>query len=140
MLPSTATAKISARLVPDQTPEEITEKLRAYFEANVPDTMTLTFRNLHGGHGVLCDTDSLAMQAASEAMEATFEQKPVFMRGGGSIPVIADFKRILGLESILLGFGLDTDALHSPNEHFGLDRFRKGTDTIIRFMELYGSK
>jgi acetylornithine deacetylase/succinyl-diaminopimelate desuccinylase-like protein len=140
VLPSMASAKISARLVPDQTPDEITAKIQKYFEQNAPDTMKVEVRDLHGGHGVLVDTDSPAMSAASEAMEAVFSQKPFFIRGGGSIPIVADFKKILGLESVLLGFGLDSDAIHSPNEHYGLDRFQAGIESIIRFMQIYSAK
>ena len=140
VLASKASAKISARLVPNQTPEEITEKIRAYFETNVPSTMKLEFRDLHGGHAVLVDTDSPAMEAASEAMEGAFGEKPYFTRTGGSIPVVADFKRLLGLETVLFGFGLDSDSIHSPNECFGLDRFQAGIESIIRFMHIYPTK
>lgn len=138
VLPARATAKISCRLVPGQTPDEITAKLKRHFEKHVPDTMKLTFTNLHGGNGALTDTSGPAMQAASEAMEGVFGEKPYFVRTGGSIPIVADFKRVLGLETVLMGFGLDSDAIHSPNECFGLDRFRKGIDSIIRFMDIYG--
>jgi len=137
VLPSKASAKISMRLVPNQTPEEITDKLRAYFEAHTPPTMKLTFTDLHGGHGVLLDTHSPAMQAASAALEGVYGRKPYFTREGGSIPVVADFKKILGLDSVLMGFGLDSDAIHSPNEHFGLDRFQQGIEAIIRFLDIY---
>jgi acetylornithine deacetylase/succinyl-diaminopimelate desuccinylase-like protein len=137
VLPSKATAKISMRLVPDQEPDEATELLRRYFEANTPATMKLTFRDLHGGHGSVVDTSIPAMQAAADAMEAVFNTRPHFVREGGSIPVVADFKKILGLDTVLLGFGLNTDQLHSPNEHFGLDRFEKGIQTVVRFLGEY---
>jgi acetylornithine deacetylase/succinyl-diaminopimelate desuccinylase-like protein len=137
VLPSKASAKISMRLVPNQTPEEITDKIRAYFDANTPDTMKLSFTDLHGGHAALVDIHSPAMEAASRAMEGVYGEKPYFVRTGGSIPVVADFKRILGLDTVLIGFGLDSDAIHSPNECFGLDRFQNGIQSIIRFMELY---
>jgi acetylornithine deacetylase/succinyl-diaminopimelate desuccinylase-like protein len=137
VLPSTATAKISCRLVPDQTPDDITDKLRRHFEAHTPDTMTLDFRDLHGGHGVIVDTTAPAMAAAAEALEGVFGQTPHFTREGGSIPVVADFKRILGLDTILMGFGLDSDAIHSPNERFGLDRFHQGIEASIRFLDAY---
>ena len=137
VLPSKASAKISMRLVADQTPAEITEKLRRYFEANTPPTMKLKFTDLHGGYGVLVDLDSSAMEAATEALRGTFGSDPVFIRSGGSIPVVADFKNILGLDTVLLGFGLDSDAIHSPNECFGLDRFQQGITTIIRFLEAF---
>jgi acetylornithine deacetylase/succinyl-diaminopimelate desuccinylase-like protein len=137
VLPSKATAKISCRLVPDQTPEEITDKLRLYFESHCPRTMTLTFRDLHGGHGAVVDLDAPAMQAAAEALEGVFGKKPLFTRGGGSIPVVADFKNVLGLDTVLMGFGLDSDAIHSPNEKFGLDRFHQGIQASIRFLDAF---
>lgn len=137
VLPTKAHAKISCRLVPNQDPDEITEKLRLYFEANTPETMTLDFKNLHGGHGALIDTTAPAMQAAVEAMKGVFGREPLFTREGGSIPVVADFKRILGLDSVMMGFSLDSDAIHSPNEHFGLDRFHQGIEASIRFMDAY---
>ncbi|MDX1530524.1 MAG: dipeptidase [Rhodothermales bacterium] len=140
VLPSKASAKISCRLVPDQTPDEITEKLRRHFEEHTPETMTLTFKNLHGGHGALIDTSAPAMQAAAAAMRGVFGREPLFTREGGSIPVVADFKRILGLDSVLMGFSLDTDAIHSPNEHFGLDRFHQGIEASIRFMDAYAKQ
>ena len=140
VLPAKASAKISCRLVPDQTPDEITEKLRRHFEAYTPETMTLTFRNLHGGHGSITPTDSPAMQAAAEAMEGVYGKKPFFTREGGSIPVVADFQRLLGLDTVLMGFGLNSDALHSPNEHFGLDRFEEGIQASIRFMTAYAER
>jgi len=138
VLPSKVTAKISMRLVPDQTPEDITEKMRKYFEYNTPATMKLTFTDLHGGYGALVDTHSDAMKAASIAMEGVYGEKPYFVRTGGSIPIVAEFKKLLGLDTVLMGFGLDSDAIHSPNEHFGLDRFQDGIQSIIRWMKIYG--
>ncbi len=137
VLPSKASAKISCRLVADQTPEDITDKLRRHFEAHVPETMTLTFTDLHGGHGVIVDRDAPAMKAASEALEGVFGQTPYFTREGGSIPVVADFKKILGLDTVLMGFGLDSDSIHSPNEKFGLDRFHQGIEASVRFLDAY---
>ncbi len=137
VLPSKAGAKISCRLVPDQDPIEIAEKLKAHFETHVPDTMTLQFKNLHGGHPVLIDTSHPAMQAAADAIESVFGKEPYFTREGGSIPIVADFKRLLGLDSVLMGFGLNSDAIHSPNEHFGLDRYAKGIEASIRFQMEY---
>ena len=139
VLPSKASAKISCRLVPDQTPDDITEKLRRHFERHVPETMTLTFTNLHGGHGAIVDTSAPAMQAAARALEGVFGQTPHFAREGGSIPVVADFKRLLGLDTVLMGFGLDSDAIHSPNEKFGLDRFHQGIEASIRFLDAYAA-
>ncbi|RMH63255.1 MAG: dipeptidase [Bacteroidetes bacterium] len=137
VLPSQAHAKISMRLVPDQQPDDIVARLRQYFEAHTPPTMTLRFTDLHGGKPVIVDVDNPAMQAAAEAMAGVYGKKPYFTREGGSIPVVADFKEILGIDTVLMGFGLNSDALHSPNEHFGLDRFREGVETIIRFHATY---
>jgi acetylornithine deacetylase/succinyl-diaminopimelate desuccinylase-like protein len=99
VLPARATAKISCRLVPDQMPVDITEKLRRHFEKHTPETMTLTFRDLHGGEGAIVDTTAPAMQAAKEAMRGVFGRDPYFTREGGSIPVVAGFKRLLGLDT-----------------------------------------
>ena len=137
VLPSKAGAKISMRLVPDQTPEEITAKIRAYFELNTPATMKLQFTDLHGGHGAIVDTNHPAMQAAAKALKDTYGKEPFFTREGGSIPVVAEFKNILGIDTVLMGFGLDEDAIHSPNESFGMNRFREGILSIIRFYDYY---
>ena len=137
VLPAKAHAKISMRLVPDQRTADIYDKLEAYLQNLCPDTMTLTFRRLHGGKPVLVDRTSPAMQSAKQAMTDVMGTEPFFVRNGGTIPVVADFKEHLGLDSVLMGFGLDSDAIHSPNEHFGLDRFRQGIASIIRFHALY---
>lgn len=137
VLPSQARAKVSMRLVPDQEPDEIARKLHAWLERHKPASMQLDFRSIHGAQGVLVDTESAAMEAAAQALEGVYGRRPYLTRIGGSIPVVADFKRILGLDSVLMGFGLDSDAIHSPNEHFGLDRFAEGISAIIRFMALY---
>ena len=139
VLPAKAGAKISCRLVPDQDSKTITEALRTYFAAHTPETMTLTFTDLHGGEPSLVDTDSPAMRAAARALEDVYGQEPFFTRDGGSIPVVADFKRLLGLDTVLMGFGLDSDAIHSPNEKFGLDRFKEGIEAIIRFHQHLGA-
>ena len=134
VLPSQARAKISARLVPDQRPDEVGAMLRRYFETEAPPSMRVTFRYLHGCMPALVDRSLPAMQAAFRALRAEFGRPPVFIREGGSIPVVADFQEALGLDTVLMGFGLDSDAIHSPNEHFGLDRFRQGVASCIRFM------
>jgi acetylornithine deacetylase/succinyl-diaminopimelate desuccinylase-like protein len=138
VLPAKAHAKVSMRLVPDQRPSDIYDKMERFLKGRVPETMSLSFRRLHGGKPVLVDTDSPAMQAAKGAMGEVLGKEPYFIRNGGTIPVVADFQDILGLDSVLMGFGLDSDAIHSPNEHFGLDRFRQGIEAIIRFHERYG--
>jgi acetylornithine deacetylase/succinyl-diaminopimelate desuccinylase-like protein len=139
VLPAKAHAKISMRLVPNQRAEDVYQKMEDYLSARTPPTVDLTFRRLHGGKPVLVDTESDAMQSAKAAMGEVMGKEPVFVRNGGSIPVVADFKDILGLDSVLMGFGLDSDAIHSPNEHFALDRFQKGIQSIIRFHQHYGA-
>ena len=140
VLPSKASAKISMRLVPDQDPEEIAGLIEAWLRERVPDSMRLQFRSLHGAQPVLVDTGSAAMTAASKALNDVYGRAPYFTRIGGSIPVVADFKHLLGLDSVLMGFGLDSDAIHSPNEHFGLDRFAQGIEAIVRFHAHYASR
>ena len=139
VLPSKASAKISMRLVPDQDPQEIAGLIEAWLRKRVPDSMQLQFRSLHGAQPVMIDTGSAAMTAASTALNDVYGRDPYFTRIGGSIPVVADFKHLLGLDSVLMGFGLDSDAIHSPNEHFGLDRFAQGIEAIVRFHAHYAS-
>lgn len=140
VLPARAGAKISMRLVPNQKPDDIVQKLKAYLEEQVPSTVKMTFRDLHGGNPSIVDTKSPAMQAAREAVTAVYGKEPYFTREGGSIPVVADFKEILGISTVLMGFGLNSDSIHSPNEHFGLDRFDEGIRSIIRFLDAYAKR
>jgi len=137
VLPSRAHAKLSMRLVPDQQVADIYDKLEAHLETEVPDTMSFTMRRLHGGDPVLVDPSIPPMQAAKQAMGEVRGTEPVFVRNGGTIPVVATFQDTLGLDSVLMGFGLDSDAIHSPNEKFGLDRFQQGIRAIIRFHQHY---
>ncbi len=144
VLPSKATAKISMRLVPNQSSEKITDLFRKHIMSIAPASVTVKVTAHHGGEAVVTPTDSIAFAAANKAMEKTFGKKAIPTFEGGSIPVVASFESILGLKSILLGFGLDTDALHSPNEHYGLFNFYKGIETIPffyhYFAELSGKK
>lgn len=137
VLPSKASAKISMRLVPDQDPDEITELFSAYFKSLAPAAVRVDVTNLHGGQPAVTPTDTPEYLAASKAMEKTFGKKPVPLRSGGSIPIVALFEQVLGVKSVLMGFGLDSDALHSPNEHFGLFNFYKGIETIPYYHEYY---
>jgi len=135
VLPSKAFAKISMRLVPNQSSHEITEIFRKHFESIAPAGVKVVVKPHHGGEPVVTPTDSPAYLAAAEAMETTFGKTPIPTRGGGSIPIVALFEKELGLKSVLMGFGLDSDALHSPNEHYGLFNFYKGIETIPYFFE-----
>lgn len=137
VLPSKAYAKISMRLVPNQTSDKITEIFKKHFESIAPASVKVEVRPHHGGEPVLTPTDSVAFQAASKAMEATYGKKPIPTRGGGSIPIVALFEKELGLKSVLMGFGLDSDALHSPNEHYGLFNYYKGIETIPLFHKYF---
>lgn len=137
VLPSKAFAKISMRLVPDQDWEEIAELFDAHFRAIAPPTVKVTVTRHHGGQPYVTPTESAGYKAAMLAMEEAYGQKPVPTRGGGSIPIVALFEKELGLKSILFGFGLDSDALHSPNEHYGLVNFFKGIETIPLFYKHY---
>ncbi|WP_162053673.1 dipeptidase [Pontibacter pamirensis] len=133
VIASKAYAKISMRLVPNQSSEEITGKFKRHFESIAPKSVKVVVKPHHGGEPVVTPTDSVAYQAASKAYEETFGVKPIPVRSGGSIPIVAMFKSELGLDSVLMGFGLDTDAIHSPNEHFGVFNFMKGIETIPLF-------
>jgi acetylornithine deacetylase/succinyl-diaminopimelate desuccinylase-like protein len=137
VLPSMAYAKISMRLVPNQSSEHITQLFTDYFLAAAPKGVKVTVTAHHGGEAYLMPTDSIAFQAASEALAKTFGKEPVPTRGGGSIPIVALFEKELGIKSILMGFGLDSDAIHSPNEHYGLFNFYKGIETIPYFFSNY---
>jgi acetylornithine deacetylase/succinyl-diaminopimelate desuccinylase-like protein len=133
ILPSKAHAKISMRLVPHQESKKIEKLFKEYFESIAPETVRVKVEFLHGGEGYVAPTDTIAYQAASKAFEATYGIKPIPVRSGGSIPIISLFEKVLGLKSILMGFGLDSDAIHSPNENYSLEQFRKGIETIPHF-------
>jgi acetylornithine deacetylase/succinyl-diaminopimelate desuccinylase-like protein len=137
VLPSKAFAKISMRLVPNQKSDDITAMFQKHFESIAPASVKVQVRPHHGGEAVLTPTDSIAFKAASKAMEQTYGKKPIPTRGGGSIPIVALFEKELGLKSVLMGFGLDSDALHSPNEHYGLFNYYKGIETIPLFHKYF---
>ena len=139
VLPSKAFAKISMRLVPGQNSDDISDKFTKYFLSIAPKSVKVKVRPHHGGEPVVVSTESAGYQAASMAMMDTYGKKPIPTRGGGSIPIVALFKKELGLDSILFGFGLDSDALHSPNEHYGLFNYYKGIETIPLFYKHYTS-
>ena len=137
VLPSMAYAKISMRLVPNQSSDEITRLFTEHFISIAPKGVKVSVKAHHGGEAYLMPTDGIAYKAASDALATTFGKEPVPTRGGGSIPIVALFEKELGVKSILMGFGLDTDAIHSPNAHYGLFNFYKGIETIPHFFSNY---
>ncbi|MGA0557098.1 dipeptidase [Larkinella sp. VNQ87] len=137
VLPSKAQAKISMRLVPNQDPDEITELFTKHFTAIAPPTVTVTVTPHHGGQPYVTPTDSVEFEAARRAFREAWGKDAIPTRGGGSIPIVALFEKELGVKSILMGFGLDIDALHSPNESYGLFNFYKGIETIPYFYKHY---
>lgn len=137
VLPSTAGAKISMRLVPNQDHKKIARMFEDYFKSLAPKSVKVEVKELHGGQGYVSPIDMPAYKAASNAMEKSLGKRPIPIRSGGSIPIISAFERILGTKSILLGFGLESDAIHSPNENYPLDQFYSGIETIIHFYEEY---
>lgn len=140
VIPSKAYAKISMRLVPGQSYEKIMKLFKAHFESIAPPSVTVLVKPHHGGDPFLTPMSSPAYKAASMAMEESFGKRPVPIRSGGSVPIVSLFQTILGLDSILLGFGLDTDAIHSPNEHYGLFNYYKGIETIPLFYKHFAEQ
>lgn len=139
VLPSKAYAKISMRLVPNQSSEKITQLFARHFESIAPKSVKVKVKPHHGGEPVVTPTDSIAYKAASAAFEEAWDKTPLPMREGGSIPIVALFERELGLKTVLLGFGLDEDAIHSPNESFRVYNYIKGIETITLFYKHYAA-
>ena len=133
VIPSKAFAKISMRLVPHQSDHEITQLFTDYFKSIAPRSVKVEVRPHHGGEPYVSPTDIIAYKAASQAMKTTYGKEPVPVRSGGSIPIVALFEKELNVKSILFGFGLDSDAIHSPNEHYGIFNYLKGIETIPHF-------
>ena len=137
VLPSKAYAKISMRLVPNQNSDEITELFAKHFEAIAPDSVKVTVTPHHGGEAYVTPIDNTAYLAAEKAFETTYGKTPIPKRGGGSIPIVALFEEELKSKTILMGFGLDSDDIHSPNEHYGIKNFLMGIETIPYFYHHY---
>lgn len=135
VLPSKASAKISMRLVPNQSSAEITEKFTRHFKSIAPKSVKVKVTPHHGGEPVVTPVDSPAYKAASMAMEESFGKTPIPMRGGGSIPIVSLFEKSLGIKTVLMGFGLDSNKIHSPNENYGIFNFLKGIETIPLFFK-----
>jgi len=134
VIPAKALAKISMRLVPDMTPAETFALYKSYVESICPKGITLEVRLIHSGDPIVISTDNPFVRAATEAMHQVFAKETVFVRGGGSIPIVGDFIRELKIPTILMGFGLPDDNLHAPNEKFHLPNFHRGIESIIRFL------
>jgi len=137
VLPSKANAKISMRLVPNQDYVKIGKLFEQHFMSIAPKTVKVKLQTLHGGQAYVSPIDTIAYKAASKAIEATLNKKPIPVRSGGSIPIIPDFEEVLGVKTILMGFGLESDACHSPNENYPLDNFFKGIETIPYFYHYF---
>ncbi len=137
VIASKAYAKISMRLVPHQDWEEITALFKTHFESIAPKGVRVKVTPHHGGQGYVTPIDTIGYQAASKAYETTFGKKPIPQRSGGSIPIVALFEEVLKSKTILMGFGLDSDAIHSPNEHFGVWNYLKGIETIPYFYQYF---
>ncbi len=133
VIPSKAYAKVSMRLVPNQSSDEITQLVSKHIESLAPEGTTIKVTAHHGAEPAVTPIDSVAYQAASKAFMDTFGKNPVPVRGGGSIPIVPMFKKVLGIDTIMMGFGLDSDAIHSPNERFGLFNYIKGIETVPLF-------
>ncbi len=137
VLPSKANAKISMRLVPNQHPDTITQLFQDHFTSIAPPGVTVTVSPHHGGFPAVVPTDTPEYKAAAMAMKEAFGKDPIPERGGGSIPIVAMFEEVFGVKSVMLGFGLDSDDIHSPNEHYGLFNYYKGIETIPYFHKFY---
>lgn len=137
VLPSKAYAKVSCRLVPHQDHEKISNMFEDYMNQVAPAYVRVKVKSSHGGQGYVCPIDMPAYQAAEKAVGIAFEKKPLAVRRGGSIPIISTFEQILGIKTVLMGFGLEQNAIHSPNESQRLDIFLKGIESVAEFYRLY---
>lgn len=137
VLPSKAYAKLSCRLVPHQDYNMINELFAQYFQSLAPKSVKVKITFSHGGHGYVCPISLPAYKAAEQGFEQAFGKRPLAARRGGSIPIISVFEKVLGVKTILMGFGLESNAIHSPNENFSLDIFRKGIEAVVGFHEAY---
>ena len=138
MIPAVATAKISMRLVPDMNPKEIIRLYKTYVKKITPQGIRTAVRVLSSAPASVVSTDSRWIAAGAEALEQVFKKKTVYMRCGGSIPVVGTFQKFLKIPSVMMGFGLPDDNLHAPNEKFHLPNFYRGIETVGRFLELLG--
>ena len=138
VIPAKATAKISMRLVPDMKPEKVFAAYKAYVESLAPKGISVTVKMIHSAEAVVMDTDNRFVHAATEALREVFGKDTVFIRSGGSVPIVGDFQKHLGIPTVMMGFGLPDDNLHAPNEKFHLANFYRGIESIIRFLGRLG--
>jgi acetylornithine deacetylase/succinyl-diaminopimelate desuccinylase-like protein len=138
IIPSKAFAKVSCRLVADQNHEEISQLFCDYIYSISPKSVKINVIPMHGGEAYLCPTNHFAYSAAEKGFEKAFGKKPLSVRRGGSIPIIPTLEKVLGIKTILMGFGLESNAIHSPNENFPLDIFRKGVEAVVEFYKEVG--
>ena len=137
VLPSKAYAKVSCRLVANQDHHTISQQFVDYIESIAPKSVKVKVTPMHGGQGYVCPIDLPAYRAAEIGFEKAFGKKPLAVRRGGSIPIISTFEQVLGVKTILMGFGLESDAIHSPNENFNIDIFKKGIEAVVEFYKEY---
>ncbi len=140
VLPSAAYAKVSCRLVANQDHEQISQLFIDYLQSIAPRSVKVTVTPMHGGQGYVCPIDLPAYQAAEQGFTRAFGRKPLAVRRGGSIPIISTFEQVLGVKTVLMGFGLESDAIHSPNENFSRDIFRKGIEAVVEFYRAFAEK
>ena len=133
VLPSKAYAKVSCRLVPHQQHEEISQLFADYIHSIAPRSVRVKVTPMHGGEGYVCPIELPAYKAAEKGFAKAFGKQPLAVRRGGSIPIISDFEQILGIKTVLMGFGLESNAIHSPNENIPLDIIRKGIEAVVEF-------
>jgi len=138
VIPAKALAKVSFRLVPGMKPMDTFAKYKAFVEQICPKGITVDVRMIHSGDPIVVSSDNEFIRAAKQAMAEVFKKDTVFIRGGGSIPIVGDFVRELGIPTVLMGFGLPDDNLHAPNEKFNLSNFHRGIESVVRFFGIVG--
>jgi acetylornithine deacetylase/succinyl-diaminopimelate desuccinylase-like protein len=138
VIPAKATAKVSIRLVPHQDPDRVVEAFRKWVRANTPKGIQTEVRVLNASPGLVVNPDHPAIRVAAEAFSEVFQRETVFIRSGGSIPIVGDFAKHLGIPTVLMGFGLPDDGLHSPNEKYKIQNYYLGIMTVAHFLEQYG--
>jgi acetylornithine deacetylase/succinyl-diaminopimelate desuccinylase-like protein len=139
VIPAKATAKVSMRLVPDMTPEKAFAQYKAYVEKIKPEGVSVEVRLIHQGEPIVIGTDNPYVKAATKALKKVWGKDTVFIRSGGSIPIVGDFEKFLKITSVMMGFGLPDDGLHAPNEKFHIANFHRGIESLIEFFDEVGS-